>query len=444
LAVPESRDRDDTRPITIAFTIVPASDADREEDPLLILLGGPGDAASRRPGELVRAHAESHRWRDLVLVDQRGTGQSSPLECRFGTDDDLQSYLNAFMPAEPVHACRRALGANADLARYRTRDFVADLEALRAALGVRRWNLHGTSYGTRVALHYMMRHPGSIRSAVLAGVASPDLVMPVPFGEDADRAIGLLVADCLADSACGAAFPRFAEEIDSIVARLNRASAQTTVVHPVTGRRVTVRLTRDSFGEFMRATMYTALGAAALPNIVHQAYGGDFTAIAESALRRQRGLARAGLSGLYLAVTCTEDLPRSVPATAIAANRGTILGTARAEQHAAACTGWPVREDGEEWPSSQRVRTPVLMLVGEADPVTPPRWAESAARIMDRSRLVVVPGGGHGFAGMTGGDCIERLVAEFLDRPMPAELDASCAGQMGRPPFDSTLGGRMR
>ncbi|HWK90413.1 MAG TPA: alpha/beta fold hydrolase, partial [Longimicrobium sp.] len=412
LTVPEARDTPGGRSIQLAVAVAPATDgAARQEDPLLILVGGPGDAATERLRGVGSAFAAINRTRDIVLVDQRGTGRSAPLRCPFGDDANPQSYLDEFLPVAAMEECRARLAAGADLARYRTRDFVADLEALRTALGVARWNLYGTSYGTRVALHYLQRHPEHIRSAILSGVVPPELTLPMTLGADADGALDRLAADCGADSACAAAFPRFRAEVDSIAQRLERAPAAVPFTHPATDQPITLTLSRGTFGEILRSMMYSAQNASAVPLAVHEAYGGDYRALVMAGLSARRGLARSGAAGVYLAVTCAEDIARADPEAALAANRATTMGVTRARAHIAACRGWPTRPDGDEFPPAAPVRVPVLAMVGEADPATPPHWAELAMRTLVNGRLIIVPQAGHGFSGMQGGDCIARVQA---------------------------------
>jgi pimeloyl-ACP methyl ester carboxylesterase len=435
LHVAESRDAPGGRMIGVAFVILPAAGSVSEGDPVLVLLGGPGDAGVERVRGIANALAALNRARDLVIVDQRGTGRSAALRCVYGDDNELQAYLDAFLPLRATQECAARLGATADLARYRTRDFVADLEALRTALGVARWNLHGTSYGTRVALHYMHRHPGSVRAAVLVGVVPPELAMPLTLGRDADGALDKLAADCVADAACRRVFPHFSAEVDSVAQRLARAPAAVEIMHPSTSRPVTLTLSRGTFGETLRTMMYSPAGASALPLAVHEAFRGDYRAIVMAALANRRSLARSGAAGLYLAVTCAEDVARVDTAAAELSNRATTMGTARMRQHIHACRSWPVRPDGEEWPDATPVHLPVLLIVGDADPATPPHWAETALRSLRNGRLLVVPQGGHGFNGMRGADCIMRVQAAFIAAPVPDALDAGCVTAMRRPPF---------
>jgi pimeloyl-ACP methyl ester carboxylesterase len=226
-----------------------------------------------------------------------------------------------------------------------------------------------------------------------------------------------------------------AAEIDSLEARLAREPAPVVVTHPVTGRSERVLYSRGALGETVRAAMYSPLGAAALPLEIHEAYRHDYGALATSHLRRQWTIASEGWAGLYLAATCPEDIARLDAARAIARNEGTILSASRVRQHVTACQGWPARDARDTWPEKSTVAAPVLMIVGERDPVTPPRWAEMAREHAANSALVVVPYGGHGFAGLRGLDCITRIKLSFYDNPDPAGVDTSCLTDIVRPPF---------
>lgn len=435
ITLPEARDKPGGRQIEVAVAVLPATDSVASTDPVLFLLGGPGGAAVEAMRSIAAAYAPMNRTRDMVFVDQRGTGRSAALRCPFGRDEDLQSYLGEFLPMREMEECRTRLAATADLTRYRTRDFIADLEAVRAALGVPQWNLHATSYGTRVALHYLQRHPSSVRSAILASVVPPELTLPMTLGADADSAIVKLTADCRADSACAATFPRFREELDSVAQRLERAPASVALTHPTTDQPITLTLTRGAFGEFIRSTMYSAANASALPLVIFEAYRGDYGNLVMGAITNRRGLARGGNAGLYLAITCAEDVARVDATAALTANRRTTMGESRAREHIAACRNWPTRPDGEEWPTASRSRVPVLLMVGDTDPATPPHWARLATRTLGDSKLVVVPGAGHLSGPALAGACLGPLQVSFVAAPEPGKVDASCVAAMRRPAF---------
>jgi pimeloyl-ACP methyl ester carboxylesterase len=432
--VAEDRDVASGRRISLSVTVLPATGAQREVDPVVILQGGPGDASSKRPREVAAQHAAINETRDLILVDQRGTGLSSPIQCDYGDPADLDSYV-PFLPTAVIEGCITEYSSRADLTKYATRDFIADLEELRVALGLAQWNLHGVSYGTRVALQYMTRHPEVIRATVLHAPAPPELVMPVPFGEDAQRAFDLVVKDCEMDRACVAAFPRLRAEAETVVQRLERSSVRVMIRHPDLGVPAPVNFTRAAFGETVRAMLYQPEAARHLPIEIHEAFAGDLSALATRHIRRQRGFAADGSSGLYLGVTCAEDVARADEATVYKAHAGTILGDHRARQHFAACKLWPQSPRGDLVLATRRLATPVLILVGEGDPVTPPRWARVAAESLSRGRQVVVPQGGHGFSGMTGRGCLAGIQAAFFASAAVESLDVSCASEMRRLPF---------
>jgi pimeloyl-ACP methyl ester carboxylesterase len=407
----------------------PATPSPRK-DPLLVLLGGPGQFASGGGfPQMLRGYRVMAGDRTIVFVDQRGTGRSTPLLCPEGRG--AQRYMDfitvADIPGCVAHLQRRG----AQLARFGTGDFVEDLEHLRTKLGAEQWNLHGGSYGTRVALHYMAKYPASIRSAILVGTAPPELKMPSSFGADADRALGMLVRECKSDTACARAYPRFREEADSIARRLERAAAPVDVTLDTFGRTDRVQFTRAAFGEAIRGALYGWPSARFLPLWIHSAYRGDYRGLAQSQFDRQRST--DSWTGLYLAVTCAEDAAGLDTAAIFREHRATILGEGRARQHLGACAHWPKREAQDY--SSARITTPVLMLTGERDPVTPPRWSEIALKRMTRGRLVVVPAGAHGFGGLQPRSCIPRIEADFIRSANPRAVDVSCAATLRRPAF---------
>jgi pimeloyl-ACP methyl ester carboxylesterase len=437
LTVPEAQDAGgrEGRTITVAFAISPARERRDGDEPVLVLLGGPGGSATGQLRGVLSDYKALNRNRDVVLVDQRGTGRSSPLHCTFGPVSHDSSAAEQFLAPAHVRGCAERLRSGADLSRYATSDFLADLESLREALGVSQWNLHGTSYGTRVALLYMEQHPQRVRSGILVGVVPPELRMPMTLGPDADSALDRVARDCAADPQCARAYPNFRAEVDSIARRLDVTPALVQMPHPQTGKPTMVPYTRSMFGMAVRGAMYTGWGASNLPSMIHHAFDGDYTPLVERGIRDSGRMAQSGVAGLYLAVTCADDVARGDLESAIALNEASTMGALRARTFFAACAEWPAQPNGAEWPEPTSLRPPVLMMVGEADPATPPHWAEVAMRRALDGRLIVVPQGGHVLSGLHGMACLERLQAEFVARPEPRTLDVTCLGEVRRPPF---------
>jgi D-aminopeptidase len=423
--VPEDRSHRGGRLVPLHVVVVRATAPEKREDPLFILAGGPGVAATGMTRFILEeAFAPLGRNRDVVFVDIRGTGRSNPLDCDLpGSDEQPAGYFADFMPVEAIEACRRKLEAKADLTLYNTPVIVEDLEEVRRALGYDRVNLYGTSYGTRVALEWMRRHPAALRAVVLDGVVPPSLTMPASHAPDGEASLRAVIARCEVDPACRGAFPDLEGDLRTVVERLEKGRVTTSIPHPRTGEPVAVALGRGLFGEAVRHLLYSPARIVRLPWAIHRAAAGDFTEFARLTFQYARGVRSALSMGLLLSVTCAEDLPYLDLAEARRRAAGTLLGSYRIDQQVEACRRWPSGEVAAEVHAPVRSDVPTLLLSGELDPVTPPRNAEEVARTLTRARRVTVPGGSH--SGDTGG-CLERLMSAFVESASPNALDVSC------------------
>ena len=429
LAVFENRATKRGRLIPLRIVVLRSAAANREPDPVFYLAGGPGQAAT----ELLRG-----RWgglraaRDLVFVDQRGTGGSNALTCEFyGPPGDVQSYFDQFLPPAKVRACREQLDRAADLVQYTTANAADDLDDVRAALGYDRINLIGGSYGTRLAMEYVRRHEPRVRSVILAGAVATTSHMPETFGRRAQRALDALLAECDADPPCRGAFPNIREEARTVFQRVSAAPVRAAVSHPLGVLTAEVTLTRDNIAEAVRYMTYSSRDAGRVPLYLHSAYEGNYAPIA-GFLRRYRG--DGSFDGLYLSVTCTEDVP-FVSADAEREDEPTYLGTYRLREQRAACADWR-RGDAPEWlnrPVASNV--PVLLISGALDPVTPPDEAAAVAAHLTRALHVTVPFGGHGYGGLSGIECVDRLRHDFIARGSAEGLDTQCVSRISRPGF---------
>ena len=204
LTVYENRASGTGRRISLNIVVVPAAGLTPARDPVFWLEGGPGGAATGAIGPVSNQYLRGVRTdRDLVFVDQRGTGKSSPLDCDLGDSPaDLDRYFGPLFPVDLVRACREKLEQTADLTQYTTSIAADDLDDVREALGYPVINLAGASYGTQAALVYMRRHREHVRSSFLVGVAPPDFRLPLPFARAAQHALDMTLADCAADRSC--------------------------------------------------------------------------------------------------------------------------------------------------------------------------------------------------------------------------------------------------
>ena len=435
----ENRARNAGRRIRLKVVVLPALESPRERDALTFLAGGPGDAATTMAPYLAREFAALRRHRDILLVDQRGTGGSHALECDLYPGTDAQTALGAFFPAQRVRACRGMLEKHADLRMYTTTPAIDDLDEVRGALGYDRLNVFGMSYGTRAALEFARRHPASVRTIVLQGVASTVDPMPLHFPQYAQQAIERVFADCEADAACRAAFPDLHARLRAIVARAAAGPIPVDILDPATGDTVHVRLSRDLLGEALRYLMYQSSSALFVPVLVNQAAGGDFAPLAEFALGSRRNVVDSAGQGLYLSVTCSEDLPFVSEDAAERVAAGTFLGDYRYQQQRAACEAWTRGPIPEDYRQPVRAETPALLFSGTWDPVTPDSSAAQVAATLPRSLSVVIPAGGHGYDGLEGARaCVAAIATQFVERGDPAGVDTSCVERVRRPAFPTT------
>ena len=431
----ENREAKSGRRIALNVVVLPATGS-RERDAVTFLAGGPGDNATRHAAEVAGMLAGVREHRDILLVDQRGTGKSHPLECDLYPGDDPQTALGKFLPPERIRDCRASLAKTSDLRMYTTAPSVDDLDEVRAALGYDRLDLIGGSYGTRAALIYIRRHPDHVRSAVLLGVSPPSDPVPQRFPRYAQNAIESVFAACRADSGCGKAFPDLQRDLLAITARTETKPVEAEILDSRTGDPLHVSLSRNLLAEALRFLLYQSGTALYVPVLVHQAASGDFAPLAEFALASRRELVNGVGWGLYLSATCSEDFPSINAADAERDAKGTFLGDYRFRDQRSACEAWirgPVPADFHQ---PVRADTPVLLVSGSWDPVTPPSDAQEAAATLSRGLSIVVPAGAHSNDGLPGADeCIAAIANQFINRGNASGVDTSCVKRLQRAPF---------
>lgn len=423
-AVFEDRLAQKGRMIHLDVVILHATGADPKPDPIFPLAGGPGGDASRN----TFGYEDSwmRKKHDIVLVSQRGTGGDNRLDCELAiSDEKLQGYLDPLFTSSNFQPCLEKLKSNFDLTKYSTYMAADDLNDLRLALGYDRINLMGGSYGTRAALVYMRRHPETVRTAILNGVAPIAYKNPLFHAQSAQQAIQLLFAECANDSDYQAVFPNLEDEFWAIIDRLEKEPVDVTVTHPVTNQRVTVKLHREAFSESVRMMMYSMRTNRLLPYLIHQAFEGDYEPFAQPAMLSNRAIVRGLALGMLLCVTCAEDLDRINEEEIVELTSDTFMGDGRVRRQKAVCEFWPKSGLPNRFGDSVSVDVPVLLLSGTLDPVTTPQWGEEAAKHLPNSLHLVVPGA-HG----VGGTCIMSIQKQFLEKGSVKDLDISCVESM--------------
>ena len=431
LEVLENPDQPEGRSVHLPVVVLPAIDGNSGRQALFQLEGGPGIAVSGIAPFYLDDGREFRRGRDVVLLDQRGTGEPSPLRC---TGLEKLHPLDDVYPLEPVKACRQELEPTADLTKYSTWLAAGDIDRAREALGYATIDIWAISYGTKLAQTYMKRFPTRVRTAFFVGTVPPDLRAPLLHATNAQRVLDLLFFQCQSDPACREAYPALRHDWQGVLARLAEGPVHASHRDPETGDETTVEIRRGPFGEAFRELLSTTTGQRRIPHLIQRAASGDFSAFLE-ALPPDRSMF---VEGLYLSVTCPEGTSRIDPTEIGPTTAGTFLGDYRVRQQRDACSAWrsaPVPDDFFE-PTTADV--PVLIISGTMDHVAPPEWSHRVCDQLPRCRLVSVPDLGHvpfDLAGWEGGDCFDRLALELFRTGSTETVDVSCLEAMTPPSF---------
>jgi pimeloyl-ACP methyl ester carboxylesterase len=432
----ENRASQAGRRIAIQIAVIPARRRGAEPDPLVVLAGGPGQGAIALAKQVAPLFSRLNDSRDIVLIDQRGTGGSNPLDCEPIDGAALQSLFEDAMPEKMVLECLASL--DADTRQYATTTAAADLDEVLGALGYARANLWGGSYGTRLALEFMRRHPQRVRTATLDGVAPTGMKLPLSFVADGEAAFDRLVADCEAEAACARTYPALRRDVSALRARLARQPARAAIGDPVSGEPQAVRVTENVFLSGLFRPLYAAELASLLPLAITRAADDDFNPLLAQNLEFTHDIESNLSVGLHLSVICSEDVPRITPEDLARATRA-FFGRALVDDFLRACRHWPRAQVPDDFYAPVRSEAPVLILSGGIDPATPPRHGEEVAATLPNAKHVVAPNLSHG---VSSHGCAPRLIERFVRNGNAASIDAACLARIPRPLFVLPIGTR--
>jgi pimeloyl-ACP methyl ester carboxylesterase len=418
--VPEDRSKPEGRRIRIFAAVLPANTLSPKEDPLLILAGGPGQAASTLAPFVARLN-DVRRARDVVLIDQRGTGRSSPMQCdAFKPRDDEALDTD---PVPRAKACAAELLAQGvDAAQYTTTAWIADLEVMREALGYAHWNLWGGSYGTRVAQEYLRRHPDRIRTVTLDAVVPPSMISTLDVWRTRQATFDAVLRACGESPACRKSHPDPAATLATIAGSLGPAGRDVEGVDPRTGKVTRLHLTFDGLLGLLQPLLYTPEAASLLPEMLGLAATGDYGPLFAATQSTNTNPVEQLNAALHFSVTCAEDVPRITPDLAAASLAG-LQTRGIADNVIAVCNEWPRGPIPADFAQPVVSATPVLLFSGALDPVTPPAYGELVAKTLGNSRHIVAGGFGHIVSPHA---CGPRLIASFVDSGGFATLSDTC------------------
>ena len=426
----ENRQTRKGRTLPLKIILIPARHPHPDHGPIFFMAGGPGETATELAPFLIESgDADDH---DVVIVDERGTGDGHRLDCPSPfSDDNLEGYLKGPFDPAAARVCREELERRYDLTQYTTPNFADDIDEVRAAMGYDKINIAAGSFGTYAAQVYMRRHGKKVRSAYLTSLVTLSNRVPLYHAHGAQQGLDRLFKDCDEDTACHAAYPRLREDFAAVLNTVRERPVATSVRHPVSGKPTTIHLTERAFADAVRVMMYRSNRAREVPFLVAQALAGDFSPFAEAAVRASRDIYSGARMGLHYAITCTEFVSRIRPEEVEPATRGSFLGSWRVRDQMAACKEWPKTNLPEDHFEPFHSEVPAVLVSGATDPASPPNWGDEMKSFMPNAIHLVVPGGGH----TPENGCIRSIKHELFRTGATKALDASCIAKVQPEPF---------
>lgn len=418
VTVPENPNKPDGKQIQVHYVVLPAVKNVNHEEALLAIAGGPGQSAIDNAASFDSMLNKVRQQRDILLIDQRGTGRSNLLNCDAGeqsllafNDDNVDSLVEA-------QKCRDQF-PDTDVTQYGSLNAVKDFEAVRAHLGYKKLHLYGISYGTRMAQLYMRLYPEHLATVTLDGIV-PMQQSVLEIGSAIERGFDLLFKDCQETAACHAEFPELKAEFDQVVARLTEGPVMEQVHDPVTGEKTLLTLTRAKFYGAIRMALYQTNVRALVPHAIHQAAKGNYQPLLGLYALTTDG---AGMAmGMHASVVCGEDIHRITPAMREQA-KTSYVGKTMLDSLEASCSVWKVPPVDASFSEPIKSDIPTLLLSGEIDPATPPSWGELAMEKLTNAKHFVAPYATHGVAYQS---CANNLVAELVRTGSVKDLDGEC------------------
>ena len=418
--------------ISLKVAIAPATGKSTEPDPVFFFAGGPGQAASETWVMIQSTLRKIRKSRDIVMIDQRGTGGSNKLACETELEEDLNQEIDLDLIREETEKCLAAL--ESDPRFYTTSIAMGDYDQVRQAMGYDKINIMGVSYGTRAAQVYLRLFPETVRSVTLDSVVPMQLALGQEHAPMLDLSVQTVLANCAGDESCHALFPHQAEDLAALFAQLREEPQQITIINPVTGQPQKMLISADTLGVALRFLSYASETQALIPLLVHEALTtGDLSRLASQAILVMTGLHEMLAKGMELSVMCSEDFP---VIDVSADYSDTLMGNLFLEIIDLQCNVWPHGEVPADFHQPVVSDVPVLLMSGERDPVTPPHYAAQTAETFSNSLNLVARGQAHSVMKNT---CLREITTAFIEKGSVEGLDTSCVEKILPAPFFTSL-----
>jgi len=429
-AVFENHKTKQGRKINLNIVVIPSFSTSAKKSPVFYFDGGPGIGATKNVDFFSSKENPYRQYHDIVLVDIRGTGGSNPLHClSLQYKRNIQEHFEEMYPAEAVKSCFDSLSALADLSQYTTTNIATDIEEVRQWLGYGKIIPFGLSYGTRLAQEYIRRFPASVETAVLWSPTSTGSRMPLYHARFAQATLNKLIEDCKTDPLCNNAYPHLEKDFRSLRRRMKNKA-----IIIKTSDSVTLALPWHAFQSKIRTQMYEPLKLRQLPFIITEASKGKWQPFVDL-YPKESVFDIFSADGLYLSITCAEDVPFISKKEAKRLTKKTFMGDYRVAQQKRACANWIRGEIPADFLEPVRSDIPVLILAGEWDPVTPVSVAKEIQLYLPNSQLIVIPHMSHGMWGLSNEQCLDEMILEFILNGGKTKVNSQCVTTMTPPEY---------
>lgn len=432
-----------SKELALEILRLPAISPAAQPDPLFLIQGGPGGSSIEMASFIHGVFADVRKNRDLVFVDQRGTGKSNPLRCEQLSPADMH-LPDAAQVEKYIRLMQQCAGQYKEsLPFYTTLQAVQDLDAVRHALGYHQINIWGVSYGTRVALEYAKRYPQATRSLVLDGVAPKEIALSKFSARDSLAALTAVNTECLAQAACAQAFGDILHKAEQVYARLQLADQQNSplqisYLHPVHQQPEQLTLTARNFSLLIFNALYSRDLTVLLPQAISEAEQENYRILAvlfSMAMEQSQKMNIA--DAMHFSVLCNEDW--HFISSSDVETTPPFFGLNAIKDRHRVCGFWPKADLPDDYWQPIQSDVPALLLSGKHDPVTPETWAEQVARGLPNSTRLLAAGGNHGISYE---GCVPQIIAQFIERASMHEVKTECVNRIK--PLPMLLGANQK
>ncbi len=429
-SVPENYQDEQAKKINLFIVRYQARKKNAKPDAVLLIAGGPGQAASESFLWPNRIFGKVMSDRDVYLIDQRGTGRSNALTC----EELNEPNINRKDKAQVLRLTRSCLaGLNSDPRFYTTTAAVKDFERVRRALAIPQWNIYGVSYGTRVAQHYLRRYPQSVRTLLLDAVVSPDLNLGPAAAVDRHAALQNLFKRCNESPACNKAFPGLESMTYAMLKGLKQRAVAVEFENFRTGKRESFELTHDDFLGYISVSLYSPEVVSLLPLHIYEAFAEkNYSPLVRQVIYMQEKMKNMLSGGMYNSVTCTEDEPFYREDNIKGYEQHPLLNGGFISLFKNICSVWPRGVMDGNLKETLVSDKPVLLMSGSADPITPPKYAERLEGSLSNSLHINLLNHGHGVAHV---GCVPTILAKFIEQASVIGLSTKCTEKQLPDPF---------